>query len=248
MSKKSSLKSDSAIDKRADLERAINATLLITHSKGGDLPASVTRWAVQYLDALADSGVSLECQELLRAECKKTPLASVLYLGQLLASVPATHDEAFGGTERLDHFSGELEACALLFDGLTRSETVESLQIWPFEEWIPAPHKMAEQLRRYQLVAKSLPATLNIMNIRSGRDIERLLPTGYVKSATGGWHDREVAALIEAATGNPLDEGAQRVWRFRNFKAMKMTGELVWQIAEILEERHDSASKESQIL
>jgi len=144
-----------------------------------------------------------------------------------------------GDPKRLNQFASQLEATALLFDGFAARlppDIPADLTLGT----APGPRQMAAHLRTYQSFASAVPSLMEFANIRNVRDVERHIPTAYVKSATGEWHDREVAALISAATGTNLDEGAHRVWRHRNFSEICVPLGTLWDIVAMLEKQHYS--------
>jgi hypothetical protein len=223
------------------LIKAIEVTLGIFEVRGVNVGGKAWTWANTYLQELRDAGAALECEILLRAGCKKIALAAVIKGAILIGRVPLAQRETFGEPKRLDQLVHQFETTALLFDGMSRTD-LGLFTEWPFEHWMPSPQKMATQLRAYQTASHSIPALLKAANIRSVEDIERHLLTAYVKSKTGAWHDREVSALIQAATQRDLDEGTHRKWRGRNFDELHLPGKLVWQVAELIEARQDKTA------
>ncbi len=230
----------SADDDSSALLTAVEATLRVFEVRGFNAPSKVTNWAGTYLQELRDAGANVECEVLLRAGCKKLALAAVIKGALLIAKIPPSQQEIFGEPKRSEFMVNQLETTALLFDGIARSD-LGLFPEWPLDLWMPSPQKMAENLRAYQAAAHSTPALLKAANIRSTMDIERHLLTAYVKQATGRWHDREVSALIQAATQQPLDEDTHRQWRGRNFDKLRLPGKIIWQIAEMLEKKQDKS-------
>lgn len=218
------------------IQELIDQLLTINRKKGLDLPKALSGWADRYLKSLGELGAEFEIMELLRAGCKKTPLAAALKFGVFLAQLPAAYYGAMGDSKQLAKLAEQLETTALLFDGMAQTVAPE---ISPDATLgtVPGPQKMAAYLREYQVLAKFVPLLMQSANIRKVQDVERHLPTAYVKQATGDWHDREVAVLISAATGSKLDEGAHRVWRNRNFPEIKLPLGLLWEIIATLDSR-----------
>ena len=57
---------------------------------------------------------------------------------------------------------------------------------------------------------------------RSIRDFLKYILAGYVKRATGRYHDKGVSALLADVAGPPdYNEVAQRMWRLRNYQRME---------------------------
>lgn len=215
------------------LQKAITATVSIL-AQNPNRAASLVAWADQYLIDLGKSDVGFEIQELLRAGCKRVPLAATLICATILARVPTVYLE---DSKRLALLAAQLEATASIFDNLAADIPIEIPGFALGKT--PKPSQMASQLRAYKLVATFVPKLIQLSDVRKSRDIERHLPTAYVKDATGDWHDREVATLISAATGADLDEGAHRVWRNRNFSTISLPFGLLWTLLEQLGEAHN---------
>lgn len=218
------------------LQQAIYLILTIFKTRGVDLPKALAGWTDRYLEGLGELGADFEIRELLRAGCKKIPLAAALKGGVVLAQLPSAYYDALGDTKRLAQLAEQLETTALLFDGMAR-QVASAIPPDAALGTTPGPKKMAAYLREYQALARFVPLLMQTANIRKVHDVERHLPTAYVKNATGDWHDREVAALISAATGTELDEGAHRVWRNRNFSEINLPLGRLWEIIATLDNR-----------
>jgi hypothetical protein len=206
---------------------------LILARRGVDMAAAARIWADSYLHDLAQNGAALEVEQLLRAGCLKLPLAVTLKAGILLTRFTEIHSTTLGNPGELDQMVRQFESIALLFDRIWSDLSFDGPPTWPAIPDVPSPQEMAKYLRHYQYI-NIVPMLFAAMNIQSTRDIERHLPTAYVKAATSDWHDREVSALISAATGTNLDEGAHRPWRNRKFSKIALYPEILWHLAEIL--------------
>lgn len=215
------------------LRLAVSATLATMTIRGLGA-AEISSWADRYLTKLRQNGAALELEELLAAGCKKLSLAMVLWTAVNFAKVPDKFYELMDAKDKLAQMTRDLEAAAQVFDWLALEPSMEN-----FSAFAPSPTKMAKHLRDYQLLNVAIPTAYKAMNIRSPRDLERHIPTAYIREVTGEWHDRETSALIAAATGKDLDEGAHRAWRNRSFGTIELQPELIWHIAQIITEEHD---------
>jgi hypothetical protein len=203
--------------------------------RGFDLAMVSQRWADGYLRTLGEGGAGLEIEELLRAGCKRLPLAVVLKVGMFLARLPEVHSEMMGSPPQLERLIQQFKATASVFEGIWQDLSFDGPPEWPIGAIVPSPHDMAKYLHYYECI-NFVPSLFEAMNVRSARDIERHLPTAYVRTATGNWHDREVSAIISVVTNSNLDEGTHRLWRNRSFTRIALRPEIIWQLAEIVAE------------
>ena len=219
--------------------KAISATTDLFTAKGLDLPTAANQWANDYLRELGDRGANVEIGQLLRAGCKKLPLAANIKAGALLSSVPSVYRDIMGRTEEIERICRDLNKTANLFDGIAKRLSLDASSEWPMKTMLPSPNRMAEHLRMYTSVINLGPVLLNITKASSIRDIERHVLTAYVQRATGEWHDGKVSAIIAAATGQTLDEETHRKWRNRNFSGINLPLDVISVVAEMLAEQQD---------
>jgi len=86
---------------------------------------------------------------------------------------------------------------------------------------IPSPPVLIRALRTYARVLKGFDDVARRTGIHSPEAFGKFLISEFVKTATGDFHDREVAALIGGALRETYTETAHRMWRSRNYKRLE---------------------------
>jgi hypothetical protein len=204
-------------------------------SAGRDFGKESQEWARRYLKSICGDQSRLELEELVQAGCDWFALAVSLKMGVYLSTVPDRFRQMIS-PDQLREAIASFEKTALLLEHVSQSLKVDDY--WLAQVSGPSPSETAARLRLYASMLAIGPTLIDVAQIKSVKDIERYLPTAYVKHATGTWHDREVSALIGAAIGTEIEEGTHRVWRYRNFDHLRLPFEPLYLLAEAASEVH----------
>ncbi|RSL17706.1 hypothetical protein EDE15_3244 [Edaphobacter aggregans] len=137
-------------------QKDLDAVLAIFTCAGNGFSVGLVTWADGYLKHLAELGAEFEMLELLRAGCKKAPLAATLKCGVFLARLPAAYYEFLGDPKRLTQLAAQLEATATIFDGFAAKIPSTSPTELAFGS-TPGPRQMAAYLRTYQSFSNFFP-------------------------------------------------------------------------------------------
>jgi hypothetical protein len=223
-----------------DSYRHLMSVLVGIYAKRGvDLPAEVLQLANDYLAGLRAKGGGLAIEKLLRAGCKRIPLAAILNAVRLVAKFPEVQNQVMGSQRIIEKMGRDFARAAELFEGVAKAAQIEASD--ESLTGYPTPARMAEYLRAYASAIDPAPAMKAATNAKSIRDVERYALTSYVKSATGDWHDIDVSEILAVATEEPLEEDAHRTWRNRKFASITLPIELISRLAELIEEEHDKS-------
>jgi hypothetical protein len=215
----------SATDKLTDDKLAAMKTLWIYYRKTflarGVDPAQS---AIRQKNRLSSPEAIACVEELCKDGCALELLVGILGLFRLSPWLERVWSATVGDPKKRKKVSRVLEKTVSMFEDVFRdilaAEDDSVREEYSNFERIPLS-RLVSELRLYVSFLNLGENLLAEMETRSFQEFLKYVLAGYVKRATGRYHDRSVSALLSDVVGpQDFDEVAQRMWRSRNFKRL----------------------------
>ena len=218
-------------------------------SNGVNLPDRLGAWTKGKEDLLRRAGVCREYEELCSAGCIPISLAIALSTFRISRKTAEIWKSTLGSKRQRTQTIGHLQKAAdsleraheQLIDAVLAQKNImldPDLRRWlstapdrpqgrpwsvPWPKDARAQHPMTvvNSLRTYASIVSVFDEISEGQHVHSADSFSRYLLSAYVKRVTNEFHDREVSALISAASGiEGYDETTHRVWRSRNYSKL----------------------------
>jgi len=193
------------------------------------------RWAQRQVRKLAWPEARACFIELSKKKCTPEVLAAILALYRHSALFQRIWTFLVGDPRKRQRVSNALEKAALMiedvFQDVLAAEDDDVRAQYVDRGRIPLS-RLTSELRFYCGFLGMAESISSETETHSLREFLKYLLVGYIKRATGRFHDREVSALLAELDDAPnFNERAQSMWRSRNYKRLDAHH---WKVADFV--------------
>jgi len=193
------------------------------------------RWAQQQVQTFAWPEARACFIELSQKECTPEVLAAILALYRHSPLFERIWASLVGDPRKRQRVAKALEKAALRIEDVFRDVLAAE------DDHVRAQYvdmgriplsRLTSELRFYSWLMGMAGHISSETETRSLREFLKYLLVGYIKRATGRFHDREVSALLAELDNAPnFNERAQSMWRSRNYKRLDAHH---WKVADFV--------------
>ena len=208
-----------------DVQKLWNIYLGIHRAKGFNLDQLYAELAAEEARKLTSPGAREDFANLCNDGCKAQVLALMVTLFRHSPRLEAFWTSIVGPAKNRQQTTRTLTkavgALKELFGRLTGTEDEELNRKFAQIGRIP-PARLVSELRFYIKFVNAAELIAADTGNSSLRELLKYILSGYVKRATGRFHDNNVSGLIAEISG-PVEynEFAHRMWRTRNYKRLE---------------------------
>jgi hypothetical protein len=162
---------------------------------------------------------------LVNNRCTPEVLAAIFALHRYSHLLERIWNEMVGNPNKRQRVSRAVEKAASMIEDVFRDVIAgedDSMRAHYADVGRIPLSRILSELRFYHGFLNLAKGLRTDTETRSLQEFAKYLLSGYIKRASGRFHDREVSALLAELIGPPLfDEVAQRMWRLRNYKRLE---------------------------
>ena len=182
-------------------------------------------WAAKRANKLESLDARTSFVELVNNGCTPEVLAGIFAFFQYSPLLERIWNEMVGNPNKRQSVSRAVEKAASMIEDVFRDFIAaedESMRAHYADIGRIPLSRILSELRFYHGFLNLSKGLATDTETRSLQEFAKYLLSGYIKRASGRFHDREVSASLAELVGPPFyDEVAQRMWRLRNYKRLE---------------------------
>jgi hypothetical protein len=183
------------------------------------------KWASKRADKFESLDASKGFVALVDNGCTPEVLAGIFAFFEYSPRLERFWNEIVGKPNKRKRVSRALEKAASMIEDAFRDVIAaedESMRAYYVDVGRIPLSRILSELRFYHRFLNLAKGLGTDTETRSLQEFARYVLSGYIKRASGRFHDREVSALLAELVGPPpFDEFAQRMWRRRNYNRLE---------------------------
>lgn len=194
-------------------------------AKGIDIEKSYAQFAAGQAERLRLPGARQDFDELCNIGCTPEVLAAIICLFQIIPHIERFWQFMVGDPGKRKKLTRKLDNAVRAFD-----ELVSDLDVPDEQEKLRkafshvghlSPWEMISELHFYAGLVNFAERLASDTEARSIGKVAKYVMVGYIKRATGRFHDQNVSHLLAEVVGPAsYNDTAQRMWRKRNYRRL----------------------------
>jgi hypothetical protein len=215
-------KSPPKSDEFAEEQQLWDSIVRIRQEEGVDINRILADWVESERRKLPSSRARVSFSELCNNGCAPQMLSASIALLRNSPEAEKSWSKIVGGPYKRNKAAHDFEKAARIIDDLFKgfdiAEDNSTELAWLRALGRIAPTKVAAELRLYARTVTVAERLSKDADVRSVVALAQYALVGYVRRATGSFHDRATSGLISELQLRPAyNEIAHRMWRSRNY-------------------------------